>query len=505
MVVNNQIRISEIPGVRASAFAQTISSFSIGCDPQPDPSECNRMAFPTSALNTTQRAIVEAVANTYQQDSSLPGITSISIIAASMGRAFRVVGGAQGFQTFGNLYSILAAMRSGNKGTTARALMQPLTDKNIEIQKRYREETIPSLKVRKRILHNQLEAAYKSNDGDRNLDQLSQWQKELENIELALKQPPALYAGSVTGAAFVELLGRNDEQIFIYSPEAGDVLKVALGRYTSDKSCDIDLWLSGFSVESFSEARTGRGNSYVEKPCVSSCLFVQPTLLEDLLGNEQAVDRGLAARFLYAVAPHRDIPFDDGLQRAIDPTIAQKWHHLVTRIVGRRDQNTLDIPCHPEAVEIFREFHNQAVAARNSYLRDIQGDIGRAREIAIRIALGQCVADAIDRGDQPTLISPDHAERGVALARFSYNQFVSILSPAREEKKHARLGKLLGLCDREGGTISIKKLRNSHGFDESELNALVAANPDKISRGEIPPGVAGGRKSTVIMRLRENK
>jgi hypothetical protein len=311
-----------------------------------------------------------------------------------------------------------------------------------------------------------------------------------------------LYAGSVTGAAFVELLNRNNEQVFIFSPEAGDVLKVAMGKYSADKSCDIDLWLSGYSVETFSEGRVGRGNCHLEAPCVSSCLFVQPTLLRDLLGNQQAVDRGLAARFLYAVAPSGDIPFDDGIQRAIDPAIAQGWHKLVTRILGRRDQNTLDIHCHPEAVEIFRAFHNQAVAARNGFLRDVQGDLGRAREMAIRIALGQCVADAMGRGDQPALISPDHAERGVALARFSYNQFVRILTPAREDRKNARLQKLLGLCEREGGSISVKKLRNSHGFDENELNTLVSDHPDKISHGQIPPGDSGGRPSPVIKRLR---
>lgn len=503
MNVNTETRISEIPGVRAAAFAQTISSVSIGCDPHQDPDDQPPLPFPTWALNPAQRAIVEGIAATYQQDCSLPGIASLSMIAASMGRGFRVDGGAAGFQTFGNLYAMLAAPRSGNKGTVARVLMQPLSDKNSENQKVYREEGVPKLKVERRLLRDQLEAAYKSKEEERNFEQLSQWEKKLENIERSLKQPPALYAGSVTGAAFVEILSRNNEQIFIFSPEAGDVVKVALGRFTADNGCDIDLLLSGFSVESFSEGRAGRGNCHFEAPCVSACLFVQPTLLKELLGNQQAVDRGLPARFLYAVAPHSEIPYDDGILRAIEPVIAQRWHNMVTRILGRREQNTFDIPCHPEAIEIFREYHNQSVAIRNGVFRDIQGDLGRAREMAIRIALGQCVADAMERGDQPTLISPEHAERGVALARFSYNQFVGVLAPAREEKSHSRLKRLLELCDRDGGSITLKKLRNNHGFQKPELDDLVAKYPDKISYGQIPPGESGGRPSPVIIRIRK--
>ena len=458
-------------------------------------------SFPLEALNQNQREIVEAVMNTYGQDAGVVGNASIAVIAGAIGRSYSAIGGAAGFSTYANLFSLIGADRSTGKGISARVLMQPIISANDEIQLRYREDALPTLKVRHRIVKGQLEALFKAKEDPAPEQMLVQLQRELEVIELALKQPPSLHTGSVTGAAMVEVLARNNEQIMLYSPEAGDALKVALGRYTSDGGTDLDLMLSGFSVESFSESRVGRGNHHLKAPCITTLWYAQPMLMKELLSNEQAVERGLAARFLYATAPRTEVPFDTGENIPIDNSIIEGWQRLVGGILSNRGQQTVGIPCHPDALEIFREFHNNIVVLRNGPYRDIQGDLGRAREMAIRIALGQCVADATTRREAPTILQPDHAMRGVAIARYSYSQFVHITTPLRDGLGLGKLNKIIELCAGVGGRVKVSKLKNNHGYTEEQITQLLEDYPHKIKLLIPPMSTNGGRPSPSITRV----
>jgi len=44
---------------------------------------------------------------------------------------------------------------------------------------------------------------------------------------------------------------RNNCSLFAFSPEAGEPVRVMLGKYTKENKGDFDLWLSGYSVEVF--------------------------------------------------------------------------------------------------------------------------------------------------------------------------------------------------------------------------------------------------------------
>lgn len=497
MPANTTIHIDDIPDEHLTGGSYVGSPETPALEGQPT----TPRDFPLEALNEIQRGIVEAVMGTYGQDAGVVGNASIAVIAGAIGRSYMAEGGATGFSTYANLFALIGADRSTGKGISARVLMQPIISANDEMQLRYREDALPTLKVRHRLVKGQLEALFKAKEDPTPEETLIRLQRELEGIELALKQPPSLYTGSVTGAAMVEILARNEEQIMLFSPEAGDALKVALGRYTSDGGTDLDLMLSGFTVESFSESRVGRGNHHLKAPCITTLWYAQPMLMKELLSNEQAVERGLAARFLYATAPRTDVPFDTGENISIATSITEGWQRLIGGILSKREQQTKGIPCHPDALEIFREFHNTMVMLRNGPYRDIQGDLGRAREMAIRIALGQCVADAMNRGEEPLILQPDHAERGVAIARYSYSQFVHITTPLREGMGLGRLNKIVELCAGVGGRVKVSKLKNNHCYTDEEINQLLEDYPHKIQLLVPPLNSNGGRPSPFITRV----
>jgi hypothetical protein len=451
--------------------------------------------FPLFALNDSQRRAVQAIARTYQQDPALSGMVSLAAIAAAAGKGFQIVG-ASPHKTFPNIYVVAAAPRTYGKGVSS-SILSAILKENDLLQTTYKNETIPELKARKLIAEKQLQCLLKATP-PHNKD-IQEQQSLIESCSDRLKTSPALLVGSTTGAALVESLARNSEQLLSYSPEAGDMIHVALGRYSKDDRGDFDLFLSAYSGESFSESRIGRGSKHLSAPCLTACWLVQPTLLSEMLGSQEAIERGLAARFLYVSIPPQDIPLDDGKGLSLDPREMENWNLILTRTLTHRALNRTDeVKCDPEAKEIFRKFHNEMVERRNSDLKDIQGEFGRARENAIRLALGQFIADAMDANKEWTTLTVDHAERGVALARFSYNHFRQLLGPAREQIQKDRSKKLVEICEERGGSVSLRDLKNRNGFESAEVQLLATKFPRKFEIIRKPSSEKGGRPSELL-------
>ena len=70
---------------------------------------------------------------------------------------------------------------------------------------------------------------------------------------------PTYIISNCTSAALTEILKRNGETIVSFSPEAGELIRIVLGKFTKDDAADLDLYLSGYGIESARETRIGRG------------------------------------------------------------------------------------------------------------------------------------------------------------------------------------------------------------------------------------------------------
>jgi len=475
-------------------------------EPPIDASEENTLplVFPLEALNSAQRRAVLAVSKTYQQDPALSGMVSLAGLAGSIGRGFKVLG-ASSHATYANLFVIAAAERAYGKGSSS-SVLAALVRRNSEMQLEYRESEMPSLKADIAIAERELkDALMASKKGACDKARIQKLHLKIDSCAEGLKLPPSLYVGSATGAALWESLARNNEQLLSYSPEAGDLVRVAMGRYSKDDHGDFDLLLSGYTVEPISETRVGRGSKHLAHPCLSACWLIQPSLLTEILGNSEVLERGLAARCLYVVIPPTIIPFDDGLGLSLPASKMEEWDRVLNMALDHRDSHTVTISCDEDARNEFRAFHNETVEWRNTTLRDIQGEFGRARENAIRLALGQCVADAFEQGRSPSTLTIDHARRGIAIARFSIDQFLRRLSPVREEQRKGRLSKIIDLCRGRGGAITMNDLKNRNGFDEREVKILATAYPEQLNISVKEPTKKGGRPSTIVSLMPPSK
>jgi hypothetical protein len=89
-------------------------------------------------------------------------------------------------------------------------------------------------------------------------------------------------------------------RIALLSPE-GDVFDQMAGRYNQAAGPNLGVYLKGHAGDLLKVDRRGRPPEYVERPCLTIGLTVQPEVLRSLASRPGFGGRGLLARFLYSL------------------------------------------------------------------------------------------------------------------------------------------------------------------------------------------------------------
>lgn len=472
--------------------------------PEPGP-------FPVEHLSPAQRAIVEATAEVYGIDPALPGMASLAAIAAAPGKCLLMTGAVSGRDTPCNLFVIAGAPKSYGKNGAA-TVVRPLLDASDRRAEEFRMDVRPKLRRDKcvgerrgKLLVEWLakgknDRGKSLTDAERNAfeDELAGLEARMEGIVPQLESDPTLWVGSYTGAALAKALARNGQALLSFSPEAGDAIRIALGRFTGDDKGDFDLFLSSYTVETWNEGRITRGNISMT-PSLTVLWLCQPSLLREILGNEEALERGMTARCLMFSVGHETIPHDDGIDRRVRGEVADGWARtLETGLQVRDRSDPLLLVCSRDAREEFRRWHNESVDLRNGQFRDIEGELGRWRENAIRIAGCLALADAAAHGLAPESVSADCARRAVGLCRWAVFSTLRLMQAGRMDRLNAmaeKLAKALGDC---GGIRTLRDLDHHNGIPAAETRMLASAFPGRFSVSR-QKGAGAGRPAEICI------
>ena len=471
------------------------------------PTDLEPGEFPLHALSPAMRAIAENVANVHRVPVQLPAMCAVGIVSGALGNVFTLTGAVDGKDCFGNLYIIPAAPKSCGKGSVANALVRPLLEASAELEAAFRQNQLPGLKTDKAILEkrvgvlvNELATGQTGRGSDKRTmgeperaetrRELEQAHERLAEIEPLLSALPTYWLGNATSEAMAAQFARNNPGLFCYSAEGGETVRVLLGKYRGDDKADLDLYLSGYSVEPWRSDRIGRGVCQIT-PCLSMLLLVQPTILRELMGNEEAFERGMTARLL-PFTVEAEPQEDDGIARRVSELAEAGWNQLIRAILARREAlagRPHLIVCRPEAREVFRQFHNESVRLRRGDFRDVEAELGRWRENAIRLAIGQCAADNPEAQE----LTGEQAARAVEIMRWCARSALQVTNESRMGKRAKRADELQALlAGKPGGRETLRKLRDTHGFGEKEVHALAEQFPERFKLDRVE---TGGRPS----------
>lgn len=469
--------------------------------------------LPLDALPQVIRELATSCAEVYQVDVALPAVAALTILSAALGKSVVCAGATNGRVTPSNLFNLIVAPPSYGKGV-AGVVARPLLDASKELADQWENEVRPELRadiamaeVRKKAILTEIKSDTPTATGRAELRaELASLEREIENNTREAGTPPMLYVGSATGAALGVALKRNNEVLLSFALEAGDAIRVAAGRFSADNKADYDLLLSGYTGEPYTETRISRESPRLDAPALSVLWAVQPTLIRELYGTQEAQERGFLARINVVCCDDDETPLDDGIFREVPAALEARWAKLIRAALDlRRSGRTITFQADAGAKEVLRQWHNQAVALRNGAGRESEAKLKRCRENAIRIALVIAAGEWLEAGglgNAPTLTAAT-AARGVALADYFLNQTLNLTRGAVHERQGARLDELLKAVDRYGcgGRITLRRLKNNHGFGELEVRHIAAREPGLLRVEDKPPTARGGRPSAELAKI----
>ena len=442
--------------------------------------------FPASVLPPLLLDVAEDMARVYQTPVHLPGMAALAVLSGAVGRSVVVKEAFKDKTTRLNLYVIASAERGTGKGNIGEHLAHPIAERSKQLRERQLNDTA-SFRGEVGLLKKEiakLEGQGASESGaarHKTESDLAAKHLRLETLDREAKRERKLWVSDCGSEALGRALDDNDETLFSYSSEAGAALKVALGKYTDGKG-DFDLLLSGYSGDSVRVDRITRKSLELTSPCLSLFWLVQGVVLRDLCGNPEAVERGLTARPLI---------FETGAVRQLDDrtnlatTTGPRWADFINGVLDQRLSQGSEpgiIKCTPEARSVFSDFSDESVMLGRGPFADLDGELTRWRENAIKVAGLFALAEG-----SPTLTA-DHAKRGCAIVRWAGYSYLGILSAGRAERKRADLDRLLEILEDKGGAICLGDLQRSHSIKRPFVQSVIAAFPEKLELQKEPTG-----------------
>jgi hypothetical protein len=247
------------------------------------------------------RNFVEGEARATQVSVDLPAVLVLAVCAASVARKVEVEINS-GWREPVNLFAVVALPPAERKSVNFRDATAPLTQHERTEVDRLKAKVLAA-ETRYSICQQKLKRAErvaasttgaKQGEAARRAARLSR-----ELARMAVPALPRFVADDVTSEKLASLLVEQDGKIAIMSPEGG-VFSIMTGRYSGGIP-SFDVYLKGHAGDTLRVDRVGRKAEFVERPALTLGLAVQPDVLHRLAETEGVRERGLLARFLYAI------------------------------------------------------------------------------------------------------------------------------------------------------------------------------------------------------------
>jgi replicative DNA helicase len=258
-------------------------------------------AFPVEVLPGWLGEYVAAVATATQTPPDLAGMLALAVLATVAAGAVEVEP-RPGWREPLCLFVAIGMDAGSRKSGVFTAMTQPVAD----FERQQATAALPGITetaVLRRIA-DQAAATAEAAAGKAPASQQEEARAEAiaraaEASSVVVPPIPRWLVDDATPEALAGLLAVYG-RIALLSPE-GDVFDQMAGRYNQSAGPNLGVYLKGHAGDLLKVDRCGRPPEYVERPCLTIGLAVQPEVLRGLAGRPGFGGRGLLARFLYSL------------------------------------------------------------------------------------------------------------------------------------------------------------------------------------------------------------
>jgi replicative DNA helicase len=258
--------------------------------------------FPVEALPGWLSEYVAAVATATQTPPDLAGMLALAVLATVAAGAVEVEP-RPGWREPLCLFVAVGMDAGTRKSAVFTAMTRPVAD----FERQQAAAALPGITetaVLRRIADQAATtaeaAAGKAPTGQQEQARDQAIARAAEASSLIVPPVPRWLVDDATPEALAGLLAVYG-RIALLSPE-GDVFDQMAGRY-NQAGPNLGVYLKGHAGDLLKVDRRGRPPEYVERPCLTIGLAVQPEVLRGLAGRPGFGGRGLLARFLYSLPP----------------------------------------------------------------------------------------------------------------------------------------------------------------------------------------------------------
>jgi replicative DNA helicase len=258
-------------------------------------------AFPVEVLPGWLGEYEAAVATATQTPPDLAGMLALAVLATVAAGAVEVEP-RPGWREPLCLFVAVGMDAGARKSSVFTALTRPVADYERQQATAALPEITETATLRR--IADQAAAHAEAAAGKAPASQQEERQAEAiaraaEAANLVVPPVPRWLADDATPEALAGLLATYG-RIALLSPE-GDVFDQMAGRYNQHTGPNLGVYLKGHAGDLLKVDRRGRPPEYVQRPCLTIGLAVQPEVLRGLAGRPGFAGRGLLARFLYSL------------------------------------------------------------------------------------------------------------------------------------------------------------------------------------------------------------
>jgi replicative DNA helicase len=257
--------------------------------------------FPVEVLPGWLGEYVAAVATATQTPPDLAGMLALAVLATVAAGAVEVQP-RPGWREPLCLFISVGMDAGTRKSSVFTALTRPVAD----FEHQQATAALPAITetLTLRRIADQAAAYAEAAASKAPADQQEERQAEAiaragEAANLIVPPVPRLLVDDATPEALAGLLATYG-RIALLSPE-GDVFDQMAGRYNQATGPNLGVYLKGHAGDLLKVDRRGRPPEYIQRPCLTIGLTVQPEVLQGLASRPGFRGRGLLARFLYSL------------------------------------------------------------------------------------------------------------------------------------------------------------------------------------------------------------
>jgi len=288
--------------------------------------------FPTDILPDWLRRYVEALAVATQTPTDLSGMLALAVLSTVCAKTVEVEV-RPGWVEPVNLYVLIALDSANRKSAVFRSMVQPLLDYEEQLQ-RDRAPLIRDLDANREILKARLRslklqaARVIGTERDALDDEVRAILRQL--AELPEPRLPRLITDDVSPEALVQLLAANEGRMAVMSAEA-DIFGIMQGRY-SHGAKNLEVFLKAHRGDPIRVDRILRNSDCINRPALTMGLTTQPAVVAELVQDRVLRDRGLLARFLYAL-PDSPVGSRQVAPPAVPADVPREYATAVSRLL----------------------------------------------------------------------------------------------------------------------------------------------------------------------------